>query len=114
MDEAHDPELEQKFQKTMAAIWQKYLPLNSERVAQIERAAEALQKRELTPTLRAEAEADAHKLAGAGGTMGYTRLSQLARELEELFRASRDLEAQAERIQALVTDLRHELEASRS
>jgi HPt (histidine-containing phosphotransfer) domain-containing protein len=114
MDEAHDQELEQKFQKTMEAIWQKYLPLNSERVAQIERAVEALQKKQFTPALRAEAEADAHKLAGAGGTMGYTRISQLARELEELFRTSQDLEAQTERIAVLVTDLRQEFEATKS
>jgi len=114
MHEAHDQELEQKFQKTMAAIWQKYLPLNGERVAQIERAAEALQKKELTSALRAEAEADAHKLAGAGGTIGYRRLSELARELEELFRTSQDLEPQAERIAVLVTDLRQEFEATKS
>ncbi len=54
------------------------------RVDTIEGAAAALLEGGLSEPIRAEAEREAHKLAGAAGTFGLHRASDLARELELL------------------------------
>ena len=67
---------------TLLAVWERHRPEMLDRVAVIERAVTALITGDLGAELRGEAEGAAHTLAGSAGTFGYSRASQLAREIE--------------------------------
>ncbi len=67
------------------ALWTKFLPEIEQRVSLLEAAATALGAGKLTPEQQGEAHAAAHKLAGALGTFGLARGTEVARELEETF-----------------------------
>lgn len=66
-------------------LWQKFLPQIEERIEILERAAAALSAGQLTPELRSEAHAAAHKLVGSLGTFGLADGSTLAREAESTY-----------------------------
>lgn len=68
-------------------IFLKFKPLVDSRLAAIEAAISAAEKRTLTEEVRAAAEREAHKLAGALGSYGLARASEIARELEQHFSA---------------------------
>ncbi|MEG4507780.1 response regulator [Microcoleus sp. F6_B4] len=58
-----------------------------EKVAIFERAIDQLKSGTLESELRQEAQAQAHKLVGSLGTLGLTKGSELARQIEHLFKA---------------------------
>ncbi len=62
----------------IAALWQRNQPLLLERLALLDRAAAG----PLTPALRGEAIAIAHKLSGSLGMFGFYDGTQIAREIE--------------------------------
>jgi HPt (histidine-containing phosphotransfer) domain-containing protein len=62
----------------ISALWQRNRPLFQERLALLDRAAAG----PLTPALRGEAIAIAHKLAGSLGMFGFHDGTRIARELE--------------------------------
>lgn len=82
-----DPE---QIQKRMAELWARHLPEIAERVRVLESACSALENGELSGEERKAASAAAHKLAGALGTFGRTRGTELARELEEMLDGGSD------------------------
>lgn len=76
-------ELDQKLRE----LFLKFKPLVESRLAAIEAGIAAAEQGSLTEELRAAAEREAHKLAGALGSYGLGRASELARELEQRFAA---------------------------
>jgi diguanylate cyclase (GGDEF)-like protein len=68
--------------EALRAIWQEHRTDVMERVGLIERAVAALRKSELDESLRIESQRAAHLLIGSVGTFGFTRASEIARELE--------------------------------
>jgi diguanylate cyclase (GGDEF)-like protein len=68
--------------EALRAIWQEHRTGVMERVGLIELAVAALRKAELDEGLRIEAQRAAHLLIGSVGTFGFTRASEVARELE--------------------------------
>ena len=79
MPPAKDPEATRKL---LASLWERSLPVLRERCALLERAAAAAQAGILTPELRAEATAIAHKLSGSLGMFGYPEGTDFARRIE--------------------------------
>jgi HPt (histidine-containing phosphotransfer) domain-containing protein len=68
--------------RAIAAIWEKYRPLNRERLDSLEQVAAALHSGSIAPELRMLGEQNAHKIAGSAGSFGYDDISDIARELE--------------------------------
>ena len=69
-------------QAAVRAIWEQQREGVLARLAVLDRAVAELMGGELSEPLRAEAEREAHKLAGAAGTFGFPRASELARTIE--------------------------------
>lgn len=96
----------------LRAIFENHRESLLERVTEIEDAAAAALDGTLTEETRAETESHSHKIAGSAGMFGYTRASEIARELEyefmEDFRTDHDL---PRRIASLVVELRDAIEA---
>jgi len=67
----------------IAALWQRNQPLVLERLALLDLAAADASSAALSPALREEAAAIAHKLAGSLGMFGFPEGTHLARELEQ-------------------------------
>src|SRR5512146_2520827 len=80
----------EQIQKRMAELWARHLPEIAERVGVLERACSALEAGKLSGEERKAASAAAHKLAGALGTFGRTRGTELAREAEGMLDSGRD------------------------
>jgi DNA-binding response OmpR family regulator/HPt (histidine-containing phosphotransfer) domain-containing protein len=68
----------------VAKLWERSRPAILERVAAVERAAAAARAGELRGPERHAAEREAHRLAGALGTFGYPRGSEIAFGMERL------------------------------
>jgi HPt (histidine-containing phosphotransfer) domain-containing protein len=66
----------------LAKLWVKIQPIVGERLATLDRAADAASAGVLAEELRKEAESSAHKLAGSLGMYGYDEGTRVARELE--------------------------------
>lgn len=66
----------------LGSLWQKFRPVNQQRVALLEAAAREAIAGELQESTRREAEGAAHKIAGAAGTFGFLDVTELARTLE--------------------------------
>lgn len=64
------------------------------RVDELEEAVAALAESRLTEEWRSEAESAAHRLAGAAGTFGFHRVSEMARELEWALAGTEAISAQ--------------------
>jgi diguanylate cyclase (GGDEF)-like protein len=95
----------------VSGIWEKFRGATLERVARLEAAAAAAFLNGLSASQRRDAERDAHKLAGTVGTFGFTRGSELARQIEALMEGTQPLDG--ERVAELVELtglLRRELE----
>ncbi len=96
----------------VAALWPKVKATMLERVTVIENATLALIEGVLTDADRREAEREAHKMAGAIGTFGFTAGSSTARKIELLLGGPTKLnEADALRLADLVVELRCQLDA---
>ncbi|MCU1310585.1 MAG: Two component response regulator receiver modulated diguanylate cyclase [Candidatus Angelobacter sp.] len=104
-------EKDQGMEADIAALWEKFRPVNMARLQVLEDAAAALLKGNLSSELRIQAEREAHKLAGSSGSFGYMEVSRIARQLElllqgkatieqpDLLRMSRSVVSLRERIQ---------------
>ena len=89
-------------------LWVKFLPQIQDRASTLQRAAIALADGSLSPDLRADAHAAAHKLAGSLGTFGFTAVGELAREAEALLAGNAPFEAAA---QSRLTQISADLES---
>jgi diguanylate cyclase (GGDEF)-like protein len=67
------------------AIWRRSLPRTSGQLVRIESAVAALGEGRLDEPVRADAQRQAHRIAGAAGTFGFDQASVTARELEAFF-----------------------------
>src|SRR4051794_16601789 len=72
-------------------IWDRWQPQVLEQVEVLERSVAALVNDDLSDDLRAEAEREAHKLAGSLGTFGKRSASECAREVEVTLHADASL-----------------------
>jgi HPt (histidine-containing phosphotransfer) domain-containing protein len=74
-------------QSQIKALWQRNQPHILKRLATLEQAAAASDSGLLTPELKLEAAAIAHKLAGSLGMFGFHEGTRKARELEHYLEA---------------------------
>ena len=95
---------QERIRQTMAALWERNLPLIRDRLDELGRAAEAAATGSLDPAQRASAAGTAHKLAGSLGMFGYAQGTDLARELEQHLETAG--EADPARLQELARSLR--------
>jgi HPt (histidine-containing phosphotransfer) domain-containing protein len=91
----------------IAAIWAERRPEMMRRVDVIEAAVAALDRGALGDDQRAEAEAAAHRIAGAAGSFGFPDATRLAREIELALRSGAK-PADAARLGELATAIRAE------
>ncbi len=70
----------------LAELWQRNRHIFKRRLESLEQAAAAASKGSITREEREEAASTSHKLAGSLGMFGYHRGTEIARELEVLFR----------------------------
>jgi len=89
-------------QKLIDSLWQRNQPQVLERLALLDLAA----SEPLTPELRQNAIATAHKLAGSLGMFGFHEGTRIARELEQHLETAAPDEA---RLRALTAELRQTL-----
>ena len=95
----------------VSAIWERFRPRVLSAVTNLETAAMAVIRGDLTPEDRRAAEREAHRLAGSLGTFGFPQGSQTARELEMLLQGGEPLgPGDALRASELVVSLRDLLE----
>jgi len=95
----------------VASTLGQFSDLIRDRMAQLDRAAAALQTGTLSAALRREAQAAAHKLSGSLGMFGVTDGSRLSQQLEAALEAA-GATTHADHIQATVTQLREIVEAA--
>ncbi|MEB3830651.1 response regulator [Phormidium sp. CCY1219] len=102
---------------TLAAVgkvWERFKDRIGDRVTTLEQASNALKSGELNSDLHAKAQREAHKLAGSLGTFGFSKGSEIAKEVEQLLR-DRPLECEdGLHLSKLVVELRSQLERSPS
>jgi HPt (histidine-containing phosphotransfer) domain-containing protein len=91
----------------IAELWQRHLPTTRERLAALDRIAAKAALEPLSATEREEGVAISHKFAGSLGMYGYTRGTEIAMELERLFRALPP--SQPDLITPLTTQLRESI-----
>ena len=77
----------------LGSLWQRNLPILRDRLAQLDHASALAAEGLLTPAIRHETAATAHKLAGALGMFGYPEGTRLSQELETLLAAPDPLDA---------------------
>ncbi|HEV2645226.1 MAG TPA: Hpt domain-containing protein [Acidobacteriaceae bacterium] len=88
----------------LAALWERNRPVVEERLATLDRAAEALGVDALDAPLRGEAICSSHKLAGSLGMYGYDEGTRVAREIEVMLAGASPCGV---RMRALVAELRN-------
>lgn len=93
----------------IAALWARQRDEMIRRVDVVEGAIGALLESNLGEEQRAEAERDAHKIAGSAGSFGFPDASTHAREIELTLRRGPEL-ADAPRLSELVLDIRRQFE----
>jgi DNA-binding response OmpR family regulator/HPt (histidine-containing phosphotransfer) domain-containing protein len=100
-------------QQTLAAvteIWKRFQARINEQIELLEQATKELLQEFPDRQLREKAEQEAHTLAGALGTFGLTKGSQLARKIEALLQADRFWEdKKVTQLEKLVKALRDEI-----
>ena len=91
----------------LAGLWEKNLPVQRERLLQLEAATKAAREGVLSTDDRKAAGSTAHKLAGSLGMFGYPQGTDLARELEQMLDHESALDAKSfsERVAALRAEL---------
>lgn len=75
----------------LAELWRRSLPLTRERVAALHAACSALSLNPADAEARAAGREAAHKLSGVLGTFGLPRGSELAAEIEAVFKSDAPL-----------------------
>jgi HPt (histidine-containing phosphotransfer) domain-containing protein len=88
----------------ISALWERSVPLISERLHGLDVACEAAVLGRLSPIMRRGATDTAHKLAGSLGMFGYPRGTELAREIEQLLESEGVVDAGF--LRELVVELR--------
>ena len=68
----------------ISALWERSVPLITDRLNGLDIACEAANLGRLSPIMRRGAMDTAHKLAGSLGMFGYPRGTELAREIEQM------------------------------
>jgi len=102
-----DPIVQNAMTDALHRMWEKFLPEMIARVEVLESTNAALAAGHLTLTLRQEANAAAHKLAGSLGTFGLTKGTILAREAEMLYSSEPETDpAAAARLAQISAQLR--------
>lgn len=96
----------------LAELWERNLHIVKERLLTLDRAAAMASAGSLTEDAREEALNISHKLAGSLGMFGYHRGTEIARELELLFRTLPP--ASPDRITPLTMELRKTTQISSS
>src|SRR5215831_3209869 len=91
----------------IAELWLRHLPTTRDRLAALERIAAKAALEPLPEADREEGVAISHKFAGSLGMYGYTRGTELAMQLEQLFRAMPP--PQPDLITPLTTELRESI-----
>jgi len=91
----------------ISALWERSVPLISERLHGLDIACEAANLNRLSPIMRRGATDTAHKLAGSLGMFGYPRGTELAREIEQLLECDGLVDAGL--LRELVVELRASL-----
>ncbi|MDQ2695511.1 MAG: response regulator [Pseudomonadota bacterium] len=105
--------MREQMEAEYAEIWQEFKVTTLSQVRVLEQAAVALLEGRLDAELHRRAQRDAHRLAGSVGSFGFTRGSQLAREIESLLRDGGGLNpAQVLHLSELVVALAQELEGA--
>jgi HPt (histidine-containing phosphotransfer) domain-containing protein len=95
------------FSTVLDQLWIKFLPLLEERIESIESIVSQPEAIDLSSPQRTQSKTAAHKLAGALGTFGLIRGTELAREAEVLLSGEGALTPQsAIRLQTLTAQLR--------
>lgn len=84
-----NPALAEELKKKLEETWAKMLPLMLRRLDAIKRAHRALTEDALDDSLRAEAAAEAHKLAGSLGVFGMQDGTDAALEIERMLLCKR-------------------------
>ncbi|HVC32807.1 MAG TPA: response regulator [Chloroflexota bacterium] len=108
---AVDSQVKQQATTTLKALWSKFKDANLSRVAVLEEVVLAVLEGTLDLDTRRKGQREAHKLAGAVGTFGFTRGSAIGREIEQTLQSETVLgPADALRLSQLVVELRTELE----
>jgi diguanylate cyclase (GGDEF)-like protein/PAS domain S-box-containing protein len=100
-------------QQTIAAIasvWHRFKGRVLGQITILEQAIDALAERSLDTALKQQAEQEAHSLAGALGTFGFPRGSDLARSIEQSFKPKVPAPDQADQLKQWVTALRQEVD----
>jgi len=88
----------------ISALWERSVPLISDRLHGLDIACEAAVLNRLSPIMRRGATDTAHKLAGSLGMFGYPRGTELAREIEQLLECDGVVDAGL--LRELVVELR--------
>lgn len=105
----HEPASASDLDETLAQIWARSRSAIEEQLGSVEYAIECLSSGKLGHETRADAEREAHKLAGAVGAFGYGRAAEVAREIEQLLNGSGKIDPLS---QQRLTDLGAELRSS--
>ena len=96
----------------LAAVWARFRESTLRRIDVMDDAALALLDGSLSPAQRTAAQREAHKLAGAAGTFGFPRSSQIARQLEEQLSLDDLVPADAVSLSEQLIALRADLEGA--
>ena len=91
----------------ISALWERSVPLLTDRLNGLDIACEAAVIGRLSPMMRRGAADTAHKLAGSLGMFGYPRGTELAREIEQLLENDGAVDAVV--LRELVVELRASL-----
>jgi HPt (histidine-containing phosphotransfer) domain-containing protein len=91
-----------KTAKLLAGLWLRNRPIVEERIAVLDRAADAASVGLLEESLRKEGVSAAHKLAGSLGMYGYEEGTRIAREMEVLLSST---SSDGFRLQALAAEM---------
>lgn len=82
-----DKKTEAKVDDLIANLWKKNLPSLHERLEVLDRAAAEASSGAMAEVSRAEAQSIAHKLSGNLGMFGYPKGSEVASQMEKIFKA---------------------------
>lgn len=88
----------------ISALWERSVPLITERLNGLDIACEAANLGRLSPIMRRGAADTAHKLAGSLGMFGYPRGTDIARDIEQMLECDGVVDAGL--LRELVVDLR--------
>ncbi len=105
-----EPARAEKNAAALAKVWERFRDTTLARVGTLELAVLALLEGNLSEDARAEAEREAHKLAGSAGTFGFPSSSRIAKEIEQRFANSGLNPADSVELSEKVISLRADLE----